>query len=275
MLFSRLKHSSKGYHLYNLSSACPEALEFFIDLPFVSSPGWVAGAQRMVEVYRAAEGFRLKVEGCGEYFVLAGGESFGKLAESGDLSQLDRETLLGPVFVLALALRGTWSLHASAARFQEKTIIFLGESGQGKSTLAAYLSQSAAWRRVADDILPVTDTASGLTVWPHFPQLKLSPENQPWIGLPEHLPLDGICVLEAAGPEQEPELHRLAVSQAAQAFIGHIAGTRLFPPELLKKHLGFSAQAAAKVPAYRLVYPHRRETLPQVQELLEKLTGEL
>lgn len=187
------------------------------------------------------------------------------------LSNLDREILLGPALILALALRDTWSFHASAASFQEKTLIFLGESGQGKSTLAAYLSRSPGWRSVADDILPVTIEPSGMTVWPHFPQLKLPTESQPWIGLPEQLPLGAVCVLEAAAPNQKPELHKLSSTQAVQAFISHTAGTRLFTPELLARHLEFSAQAAQQILAYRLTYPHRRDALPRVQELLEKI----
>lgn len=235
---------------------------------------WVAGAQRGAEVYSFPDGFLLRVVDVGDFLISQNGEFITK-REGGDaLTQLEGETILGPVLVFALALRGNWSLHASAAMFQGKVIVFLGESGQGKSTLAAYLSQSTGWRRVADDILPATIESSGVKIWPHFPQLKLPSELQPWIGLPEQLPLGAICMLEATGPEQAPELHKLTVSQAAQAFIGHIAGTRMFPPDLLKKHLEFSAQAA-KIPAYRLVYPHSRKMLPQVRGLLEELTEDL
>ena len=100
-------------------------------------------------------GMLLKVEGCGEFFIALHGETICKRDPEGDLTRLEREVILGPALVLALALRGIWSLHASAAMFQDQTTVFLGESGQGKSTLAAYLSNSPGWRLVADDILPV------------------------------------------------------------------------------------------------------------------------
>jgi len=233
--------------------------------------GWVGGAQRLVEVYDVIGGMRLKVEGCGEFFVTSDGESIGKLNQPKELSQLDREIILGPILVLAFALRGVWSLHASAAMYQENLIVFLGESGQGKSTLAAYLSRNPDWRLIADDIMPIQLNADGLSLLPHFPQLKLPMNAQPAIGLPEQIPLKYICVLTHAEPNQMPELQRISTAQTVQALISHIAGTRMFNAALLAKHLDFSAQAARQVPAYRLITPHRRDTLPFVMELLEAI----
>ena len=173
--------------------------------------------------------------------------------------------------VMALAFRGGWGMHASAAMYKENVIVYLGESGQGKSTLAAYLSQSAGWRMVADDILPVKMDANGVRVLPHFPQLKLPLDAQPGIGLPEHLPLKYICVLTHAEPDQMPELQILSTAQTVKALLSHIAGTRMFDSMLLAKHLEFSAQAGKQIPAYRLIHPHRRDTLPLVREFLEKI----
>jgi hypothetical protein len=232
--------------------------------------GWVANAQRVVEVYGSKSGFLLKAAGCGEYFVTPHGEAIGKSDWQSDLRQIDREILLGPVIVLALALRNIWSLHASAVMVNENVIVFLGESGMGKSTLAAYLSKQSIWRLVADDILPVKDE-NGLQVLPHFPQLKLPSTQQPGIGLPEKLPLKTVCVLDSAKVDELPKLQKMTAMQTVQALLGHIAGTRMFSAELLAKHLQFSTQAAAQITTYKLTYPHRREALPLVKELLEKI----
>jgi hypothetical protein len=51
----------------------------------------------------------------------------------------------------------------------------------------------------------------------------------------------------------------------------HTAGTRLFEPALLENHLAFSAAAGGKVPVYRLDYPHRKDALPEIKELLVNL----
>lgn len=232
--------------------------------------GLVAGAQREVEVEAVPGGIRMKVEGCGEYFIAPHGETIERQDRRAEWNGFDRQVILGPALVLALALRGVWSLHASAAMFRGITLVFLGESGQGKSTLTAHLA-GAGWRLVADDILPAEMDADGVRVLPHYPQLKLAADAQPGVGLPERLSLRSICVLEPAGENQPPALHQITAAQAARALLGHIAGTRLFGAALLKDHLEFSTRAAGRLGAYRLVYPHRRDALPLVRELLEKV----
>ena len=251
-----------------------ENMPIFVESVFShSSPGWVGNAYHQVEVWTVFSGIFLKVSGgCSVYIsdnerCLVPTEA-GKLKS--DLGEFDRAILLGPALVLALAMRSTWSLHASSAIFKNQTFAFLGESGQGKSTLAAYLD-SENWDRVADDILPATLEASGGRVWPHFPQLKLPPDKQPGFNFPEQLPLDRICVLDSADKNAEPELELLLPSQAIQVLLSHTAGTRLFEPKLLKKHLDFCAGVAEQTPVYRLAYPHRRDALPLVKKLLENL----
>jgi hypothetical protein len=195
----------------------------------------------------------------------------GKVQSPSVLSGLDQEILLGPALVFALASSGTWCLHASAAMFSGTVFVFLGESGQGKSTLAAYLARNPNWRLAADDILPVRIDTDGLSVLPHFPQLKLPSDAQPGIGLPEHLPLTKVCVLTSAGQEARPELQLLSPGLAMQILLRHTAGTRMFSTEMLGKHLSFCSQAASQVPVYQLTYPHRRDILPGIKDLLEKL----
>jgi hypothetical protein len=229
--------------------------------------GWVANKERLVEVYTAPVGMLLKVDGCGEFFIAPKGETICKRDPSADLTKVDRQVILGPGLVLALALRGIWSLHASAVMHRNKTIVFLGESGQGKSTLAKYLSGCPGWRLVADDILPVRIIAEQVHILPRFPQLKLPRELQPGPGLPERLPLVNLCVLTPTRQDTIPELQLLPPSLAIQALLGHTAGTRMFTSELLGKHLSFCSQVAMRVPVYQLAYPHRREALPGLNDL--------
>ena len=235
--------------------------------------GWVGGRQCQVETWSAPAGFILKVAGGSDFFIAPDGSEIVRMAAGTppEITGFDQEILVSPALVLALALRGVWSLHASAAMYKENVIVFLGESGQGKSTLAAYLAQSAGWRLVADDILPVKIDSTGVNVYPRFPQLKLPANAQPGANLPEKLRLKYICVLAPAGPDRMPELHNLRSVQTVQVLLGHIAGTRMFDSALLAKHLEFSTRVAVKTPAYRLIHPHRRDTLPLVREFLEKI----
>ena len=230
--------------------------------------GLVGGVERQVEVWSASSGILLKVMGGRDFYVEAGGKFIlpGSGAATSELSELEREVVSGPALVLALALRGTWSLHASAVTLNGRTFAFLGESGQGKSTLAAYLAGNG-WQLVADDILPVR----GGEVWPRFPQLKLPNDAQPGSLLPEHLRLDGVLVLASALPEEAPALKLLPPGEAIQGVLRHTAGTRLLNPNLLAKHLMFCSHLAGQVPAYRLIYPARQDILPRVKEMLENL----
>jgi hypothetical protein len=236
--------------------------------------GWVAEAERLVEVWSIPFGFLMRVAGGSDFYISSDGrmiQSVRDVNERTMLNELDRQILIGPVLVLVLALRGTWCLHSSAAMFQEKMIVFLGESGQGKSTLAAYLSKMAGWRLVADDILPVIHDAGEVRILPRFPQLKISPESQPCIGLPESVLLKNICVLKDVEKEQEPDLKTITTAQGLQALLSHIAGTRMFNADLLAKHLAFCAQAASQLSFYQLSYPHRKGALPEIQERLRTL----
>ncbi|MBI5964685.1 MAG: hypothetical protein HY863_14495 [Chloroflexi bacterium] len=231
--------------------------------------GWVGEAEREVEVWSARNGTLLKVRGGSDFFISADGSCISKAGPQ-ELAGLDRDILLGPVLVLALALRGIWCLHASAVMCKSGLIVFLGESGQGKSTLAAYLS-SIDGRLVADDILPITLGSRGMQVWPHFPQLKLPTHVQPAEKFPEQLPLDQICVLSRADMDEMPELQLLPAGQAVQSLLRHTAGTRLFDSALLSGHLSFCANIGRQILFSQLVYPHRNDALPIVKELLEDI----
>jgi hypothetical protein len=240
--------------------------------PLSRAEGWIAGAERRIEVDRFTDGFRLRVDGVGDFIVSSAGDYIAKNDDpQKELTQLDRETILGPVIVFALALRGVWALHSSAVMINDQVVAFVGESGRGKSTLAAYLSGCDGMRSVADDILPLQIEKDQLIALPHFPQLKISMDKQSWIGLPESLPLQKIVLLESVEPNAEPALRKLNSREAMQTLLAHTAGTRMFGADLLAKHFEFCAQAIKPLAVYALSYPHRREALPIVKELLEKI----
>ena len=259
-------------------SAIPAAVSLYC-----RTTGWIGEEQREVECWFAPPGMILRVAGGSDFYISSDGRVIVPLeatkangtnsqaASTSLLSGLDREILAGPALVLALALRGTWCLHASAAIFKESLILFLGESGQGKSTLAAYLAtaKNSGWRLVADDILPVTMAPNGVIAWPRFPQLKLPSQSQPGVGLPEQISVSKVCVLKNGGASDVPGMQLLPAGQSAHAFLSHTAGTRLFEPDLLAKHLTFCTQAAGCAPVYNLAYTHKRNVLPGVRQLLE------
>lgn len=93
-------------------------------------------------------------------------------ADKGDDTAI-RTFLFGTVLAIVLQRRGLLPLHASCVRVGDKAVAFAGDSGVGKSTLAAIL-----WKRgyqpLTDDITVVDVNApGGPAALPSFPRLKL------------------------------------------------------------------------------------------------------
>jgi hypothetical protein len=177
------------------------------------------------------------------------------------------ETMLGPSLILALALQNSiYCLHASAVLINGQAIAFVGESGQGKSTLAHYLSQT--WQRLGDDILPIgVGDNAGIFTHPHFPQLKLPLIDQYPPSAPASIPLRAIFVLKKETTTVSTQ--RLSAVEATLLLIRHTVASRLFSPNLLAQHTAFCANVAQTVPVYQLSYPHIWQKLPAIQAEIE------
>lgn len=240
------------------------------------SAGWIVDASRQVAVWRHPQGLRLQVAGIGEFAVTADGTAVLRL-EREIMAATLAEAVLGPPLLLSLALHGIWCLHAGAVKAGDHAVALVGESGNGKSTLAAYLDDAGegGWQRLADDALPIVLEPEGLMALPHYPQLKLSDASQYPVHAPARVPLAAVYVIAPPGSADPVSLHRLERRQAMQALIRHTVAARLFDKPLLAAHLDFCAAAAARIPVWRLTYPHRQECLPQVREAIcRSLTDE-
>jgi hypothetical protein len=230
-------------------------------------PGWVANAWRHVTCTANQDGYRLQVEGVGRFALTADGQNIiceEDAAPPG--SRLLAETLLGAPLILALAMKGIWSLHAGAIIEENRLILFVGESRRGKSTLARSLAEDPQRSRVraVDDVLPVSLRQGGLVGLPHFPQLKISAAEQLAPTIPGSLPIEGIYVLEDALPDEAVAADQLNERDALLALVKHTVASRLFDSPTLARHLAFCAEAARRVPISRLVYPHRQGAVAEV-----------
>ncbi|GAB4150641.1 MAG: hypothetical protein Fur0021_13510 [Candidatus Promineifilaceae bacterium] len=169
----------------------------------------------------------------------------------------DEQTpLLATALILTLAQQGVFCFHASAVVAGDKLVAFLGESGQGKSTLAAYLA--ADWQPLVDDVLPLATAAAPVACLP-FPQPLPHP-----IKTPSPIPLSAAYLLH----EGNLSLSALPPTAAALALVRHTVAARLFPSDLLARHLDFCAQLAVAVPIKRLRYPRHHAALAAVRQAL-------
>jgi len=235
-------------------------------------PALLGGRQRRLTCAANGSAFWLDVEGVGRFAVARDGPDIWQLAGRTPLSPAGVETLLGPCLALSLACSNTWCLHAGAVTDGRRVAALLGESGRGKSTLAAACDSpaSATWRRAADDVLAVTlDAARGVAL-PAYPQLKLDPDHQPGAALPERMPLAAAYVLQERPAGAEPRARTLSPADAVLALVRHTVAALLFDSALLARHLAFCTGLARSVPVLALDVPRDLARLTRVIEVLER-----
>lgn len=210
---------------------------------------WLGGAPHFLTAYGGHSGYWLisQKEGQTAYIAPNGQTIFNLSAIS---SPMATTLITGAALILALALQGIFCLHASTIVVNQQLVVFMGESGKGKSTLAYFGSQILG-PQTGDDILPMPTPHTGRLDFPQPQPLKYeSPE----------LPLHSVYLLA----EGELGLQPLSPIEATLALIRHTVGSRLFDPQLLANQLAFCAGISATIPVKKLTYPRQWEMLPAV-----------
>lgn len=80
--------------------------------------------------------------------------------------------LTGPILAVLLHQRGSFVLHSSSVVIDGGAVVFLGNKGDGKSTLAAHL-QVRGHQLISDDLVPIGFEGSSVITSPGFPRVKL------------------------------------------------------------------------------------------------------
>jgi len=225
--------------------------------------------------------------GIGSFFIHKGRQILIDPAPGVDQGSL-RLFLLGNVLGTLAFLRGFLVLHGSAVAVNGRGLAFLGHSGEGKSTMAAALSD--VYPLIADDVLAIrTDEAAPL-IFPAFPHLKLHPEtaaslrfdpekSSPRSPLEEKitprvsegfsvdpLPLKRVYLLEKG---DVIELLPLSRPEAVIALLRYTYTLRsLKAGENQQLHFRHSARLAREVPFRRLIRPHDLQDLPEVVRMV-------
>jgi len=95
----------------------------------------------------------------------------------GDSSLEDALTyLLGPIMGLLLRLRGVVCLHASVVSIGDRSIVFVGSEGAGKSTTAAAFAQQG-FAVLSDDIVALVEREQQFHVLPAYRCVNLWPDS--------------------------------------------------------------------------------------------------
>lgn len=114
-------------------------------------------------------------DGLGEFWV----SSDGRFIACGRLSDCPEESfqvyLLGQALSFALVKCGFEPFHATCVVMNGEAVAFLGDSGFGKSSLAAHCLKMGD-RLLTDDLLLLQEHAEGFLAFPGPPRIKLLPE---------------------------------------------------------------------------------------------------
>ena|SRR5687767_12276221 len=197
--------------------------------------------------------------------------------------------LLPQILSFPLIHFGIEPLHASAVAIPAGAIGFLGESGAGKSTVAAAFV-AAGYRLCTDDVLALRVGASGMDVTPGPRHIRLFPwaaaglispatSSRPMnaytrkrvydIAAEHHcsgqVPLRALYVLEThrrSGPSVE--IHELASTAAFHALLRNTFNPLDSTPERLPRQMEFYARLVSAVPIRRVLVRRGAAAFPQV-----------
>jgi hypothetical protein len=201
--------------------------------------------------------------------------------------------LLGRALSFALVKQGFEPIHSTAIVLDGGALAFLGESGYGKSSLAAgFLGDG--YRLLTDDLLLVSQLSGRPEAQPGPPRIKLFPWvarrclEMTGVGVPmtngsdklvlplgEHhhhnrpAPLRTIYVL--SGPrevfrKQRIQIATLSPREAFVELMRHTFNYVVTDPKRLRQLFSKSQQLASRVPVKRISYPRDLALLPEVRD---------
>lgn len=193
--------------------------------------------------------------------------------------------------------RGLLPLHASAIATPRGAVVFMGNSGRGKSTLAAHFRQRG-FRVLADDIAVIRFDAAGTPfAEPGLPQFKLWPNSVSELGeeteaLPrlrpqmekrtlafpdsfcrEPLPLARLYALESDNQQSDIHLQPQPVLDRVRLLLDHTYRAQYLPGlGIQKAHFKSLGRVAAAVPVVRVRRPDDGKF--RLQELADLLAAD-
>jgi len=194
----------------------------------------------------------------------------------------------GSAWLLLRHLEGRLGLHGSAVSVGEDcAIVFLGRSGDGKSTLAAAMCGSGC-SLLADDAVALEEAAGGAWhVVPHEVDHWLDAEARRALGAPPSdrakAPWRARRSAEAAVPvaafvelafdDAAPRLSLQRGSRAVQSLIPQVARFVLDEPERQRRELDMLHTIVETTPVYLLERPRRFSELERTVDLLLDLVA--
>jgi hypothetical protein len=241
-----------------------------------------------------ASGYVLRFKNCGEFFIAADLTRLEVRRDRSGEVELLPILLAGTVSAFLLALRGETVLHASAVAIGGAALAFVGQSGRGKSTIAALLCVGGA-ELVTDDVLTI-DTGPPVTCTGGASELRLRPsaasigEGRPGttarttaddrlaLGVktaPQRpLPLAAIVIPSPSRTSSNVEFTRLEPSTALFALLSIPRVHGWQRDDVLTRDFSTLTDVVNRVPIYEVTIPWGPPFDPDVAETLRMLVSD-
>lgn len=249
--------------------------------------------------YRRGRAILLRFPGLADFEMSSDGRQVRGFPMPGVGAGTVRHIYLNQVLPLALSKQGKLVFHASAIDVSDGAAAFMGESGRGKSTLAASFA-TAGYRFLTDDALLLEQHNGGYIVQPSHASIRLWDDSQhalispaadvappvqytpkarilsgeKLVFCPDPLPLRRIYFLG----DGVAETMTIEPMRPSEALIGLVKNTFLLDideQQTLATHFDQLSKMVSAPMFFRLDYPRRYEDLPQVrQAIIEHATHE-
>ncbi len=145
-------------------------------------PSRVQNPCEINEFFQASKNeFLMNVDGIGRYYVYGGREIIVEPYANASFEKI-KVFILGTAFGALLLQRGIFPLHGSAMKIDDKCILFLGDSGSGKSTISTAL-RLRGHKLLSDDVIAIHEVEGKYWVYPSYPQQKLTLQSAEHLGV--------------------------------------------------------------------------------------------
>jgi hypothetical protein len=251
------------------------------------------------ELHRAGPDYMLRFPGLADFDVSGDGTA----VTAYPVPSTDADTLehlyINQIVPLALSRQGRPSFHASVVTISGGAVAFLGETGMGKSTLAASFALEGA-EFLSDDSLLIEETKAGRLAIPSHASLRLWADSVEALvdrrtrraaGISystkarllagealshraEPLPLLAAYLLERKGTK-EATIRELAGTERHMAWVNNSFLLDIEDRELLAQHFDWTHRIAMAVPTFALDYPRDYDKLQDVRKTVQEHVANL
>lgn len=237
--------------------------------------------------------FRIRVRGHGEFVVSAGLDAVEIRPGPPDKHGFLPVLLAGTVMAFVQTLRGRTVLHASAVAVDGAALAFVGQSGRGKSTLAAVMCLHGS-SLLTDDVLVVEPGPPVMAIG-GATELRLRPAAMPLAEIRRHaprritiddrmalsldrsatdrLPLAAVVVPSPSREATRVEVERLSESKALFTMLAFPRINGWSRPDVLTRDFAVLSAVADRTPVYAVTVPWGPPFDPAVVDALAALVA--